>query len=239
MLLQFIGLKLFQPDECPAGLFGWQGIIPAKATKMARNTVRLLIDKKVVDLREIFARIEPSEVRARAPAARPALVPRARGRAPTRRRSRCPAPSLRRRRARASDRRRGDGLTNDPIPSLPSPRDPDASHSVGSALLPAARMRRSRSPRSRARRARRRADASEFARAMEPGLLPLLDHIVNATATAHLPTVWNRLPRSVRDEVRCASNGAAQKYCLLDSEEQTLLVTELPRRRRVTVLLST
>ena len=33
--IEFLGPKLWQPEGQPFGLFGWQGIIPAKAAQMA------------------------------------------------------------------------------------------------------------------------------------------------------------------------------------------------------------
>ncbi|CAM9833323.1 unnamed protein product, partial [Discosporangium mesarthrocarpum] len=32
--LEFWGVKIWHPKDQPMGLFGWQGIIPAKAAKM-------------------------------------------------------------------------------------------------------------------------------------------------------------------------------------------------------------
>ena len=40
---------------------GWQGIIPFKATKMARTAVRLMTSK-LLDIRQVFSRIDPARV---------------------------------------------------------------------------------------------------------------------------------------------------------------------------------
>ena len=45
--------KLYQIPDSPFGLFGWQGIIPAKAEKMARKSVRLMTEK-LLDVKSIF-----------------------------------------------------------------------------------------------------------------------------------------------------------------------------------------
>ena len=52
--------KLYQIPDSPFGLFGWQGIIPAKAEKMARKSVRLMTEK-LLDVKSIFSRINAVE----------------------------------------------------------------------------------------------------------------------------------------------------------------------------------
>ena len=98
--IEFLGPRLWQPEGSPFGLFGWQGIIPAKAAQMAAKTVHLMTTK-LIDLQEVFSRIDPDE----------------------------------------------------------------------------------------------------FSRVMEKGLLRMLDAIVNTTARAYAPRVWDALPKDVRDEI--------------------------------------
>ena len=54
--LDFWGPKLWQPKNSPLGLFGWQGIVPAKTEMMSRKAVRLL--KGLVDMQEVFQRLD-------------------------------------------------------------------------------------------------------------------------------------------------------------------------------------
>jgi len=56
--LEFFGWKLWQPELSPLGLFGWQGIIPCKAGKMAGICARLMTEK-LINITEVFNRIEP------------------------------------------------------------------------------------------------------------------------------------------------------------------------------------
>ena len=53
-------LRFYQIPDSPFGLFGWQGIIPAKAEKMARKSVRLMTSE-LLDVKEIFSRIDANE----------------------------------------------------------------------------------------------------------------------------------------------------------------------------------
>lgn len=57
--LEFWGVKIWQPPDQPFGFFGWQGIIPAKAGKMAAKSVDLMTEK-LIDVQEVFNRIEPA-----------------------------------------------------------------------------------------------------------------------------------------------------------------------------------
>ena len=57
--VEFIGWDLWRPEGEPIGLFGWQGIIPAKAAKMAAISVDLLT-QRLFNVREIFARLDAS-----------------------------------------------------------------------------------------------------------------------------------------------------------------------------------
>lgn len=54
--LEFWGLPIWQPKNSPLGLFGWQGIVPAKTEIMSRKAVRLL--KGLVDMQEVFQRLD-------------------------------------------------------------------------------------------------------------------------------------------------------------------------------------
>ena len=55
--VEFIGWDLWRPEGEPIGFFGWQGIIPAKAAKMAAISVDLLT-QRLFNVREIFARLD-------------------------------------------------------------------------------------------------------------------------------------------------------------------------------------
>ena len=57
--VEFIGWDLWRPEGEPIGLFGWQGIIPAKAAKMAAISVDLLT-QRLFNIPEIFKRIDAS-----------------------------------------------------------------------------------------------------------------------------------------------------------------------------------
>lgn len=57
--LEFIGIKLWQPKNQPLGLFGWQGILPAKAAVMASKSVKLLTQE--LDVNAVFSNINPDE----------------------------------------------------------------------------------------------------------------------------------------------------------------------------------
>ena len=58
--LEFWGLELWRIPGEPFGLFGWQGIIPAKAKKMATIAFELMT-AKLFHIKEIFARLDPNE----------------------------------------------------------------------------------------------------------------------------------------------------------------------------------
>lgn len=59
--LEFWPLRVWQMEGSPFGLFGWQGIIPAKAGQMAGIMCDLMLDK-LLDVSEVFSRIDPGEV---------------------------------------------------------------------------------------------------------------------------------------------------------------------------------
>ena len=58
--LEFLGIELFRIPGEPWGLFGWQGIIPSKAKKMATVAFELMT-AKLFNITEIFARLNPQD----------------------------------------------------------------------------------------------------------------------------------------------------------------------------------
>ncbi len=56
--IEFFGTEWYRIDEQPWGLFGWQGIIPTKAAKMAA-TVADLSTQKLFSVQDMFSRIDP------------------------------------------------------------------------------------------------------------------------------------------------------------------------------------
>jgi len=54
----FWGWEIYRFKDQPLGLFGWQGIIPTKAAKMAQKSVRMMTEK-LFDVNEIFKRVDP------------------------------------------------------------------------------------------------------------------------------------------------------------------------------------
>lgn len=58
--LEFFGIELFRIKNEPWGLFGWQGIIPTKAEKMA-NICFDLMTTKLFNIKEIFQRVDPKQ----------------------------------------------------------------------------------------------------------------------------------------------------------------------------------
>jgi uncharacterized membrane protein YheB (UPF0754 family) len=58
--LEFVGVELFRMKDQPLGLFGWQGIIPTKAAKMAATCTDLMQDK-LINVKEVFSRLEPDK----------------------------------------------------------------------------------------------------------------------------------------------------------------------------------
>ena len=58
--IEFFGPELLRIPGQPWGLFGWQGIIPAKAEKMASVCFELMTTK-LLNLKEIFDRLEPAK----------------------------------------------------------------------------------------------------------------------------------------------------------------------------------
>jgi len=58
--LEFVGIDCFRVKDVPIGLFGWQGIIPTKAAKMAAQCTDLMQDK-LINVKEVFSRLEPDQ----------------------------------------------------------------------------------------------------------------------------------------------------------------------------------
>ena len=58
--INFFGIEIFRFKNQPWGFFGWQGIIPTKAEKMATITIELMM-KKLLNLKEVFDRLEPEK----------------------------------------------------------------------------------------------------------------------------------------------------------------------------------
>jgi uncharacterized membrane protein YheB (UPF0754 family) len=58
--IEFFGPEIFRINNQPWGLFGWQGIIPTKAEKMASVCFELMTTK-LINLKEIFDRLEPEK----------------------------------------------------------------------------------------------------------------------------------------------------------------------------------
>ena len=56
--LKFFGCEFYRYKDEPWGLFGWQGIIPSKAEKMATISFELFT-KKLFNIKEIFYRVDP------------------------------------------------------------------------------------------------------------------------------------------------------------------------------------
>eukprot|EP00803_Ostreobium_quekettii_P007449 evm.model.scf_598EXC.1 EVM.evm.TU.scf_598EXC.1 scf_598EXC:11108-14323(-) len=58
---EFWGWKVWQPKRQPFGLFGWQGIVPAKASVMAGRLAELFTTK-LFNVKQIFSRVDPAVV---------------------------------------------------------------------------------------------------------------------------------------------------------------------------------
>lgn len=58
--IEFFGPELFRLKNQPWGLFGWQGIIPTKAEKMASVCFDLMTTK-LINIKEVFERLDPAK----------------------------------------------------------------------------------------------------------------------------------------------------------------------------------
>ena len=54
---EYIGLNIKRWPDTPAGLIGWQGIVPCKVEKMSTTMVDLMT-KRLLDVREVFGRLD-------------------------------------------------------------------------------------------------------------------------------------------------------------------------------------
>lgn len=59
--IEFVGIDVWRFKEEPFGLFGWQGIVPSKARKMA-NICFELFTTKLFSIQEIFQRLDPVRI---------------------------------------------------------------------------------------------------------------------------------------------------------------------------------
>jgi len=58
--LEFWGIEIWRIKNEPWGLFGWQGIIPSKAEKMASIAFELMT-AKLFNIKEIFQKLDPTK----------------------------------------------------------------------------------------------------------------------------------------------------------------------------------
>ena len=58
--IEYTGLNWFRIKDQPWGFFGWQGIVPTKAAKMASTTVQLMT-QKLFKLEDVFKRLDPEK----------------------------------------------------------------------------------------------------------------------------------------------------------------------------------
>ena len=57
--VEYIGFNLIRWSHQPCGIFGWQGIIPTKAEKMAGICFDLLMS--MIDVKLVFRRLDPAK----------------------------------------------------------------------------------------------------------------------------------------------------------------------------------
>jgi len=58
--LKFWGIEIFRLKNQPWGFFGWQGIIPTKAEKMATVCFELMTTR-IINIKEVFQRLDPEQ----------------------------------------------------------------------------------------------------------------------------------------------------------------------------------
>jgi len=57
--IDYFGIEWYRPDRnCPYGIFGWQGVVPARTEKMASRLVDI-VTKDLLSLKEAFSHIDP------------------------------------------------------------------------------------------------------------------------------------------------------------------------------------
>mmetsp|Transcript_36936 Transcript_36936/g.44516 ORF Transcript_36936/g.44516 Transcript_36936/m.44516 type:complete len:445 (+) Transcript_36936:320-1654(+) len=60
--IEYLGVDWYRPDKnCPYGIFGWQGVVPARTEKMASRLVDI-VTKDLLSLKEAFSHIEPRKL---------------------------------------------------------------------------------------------------------------------------------------------------------------------------------
>jgi len=59
--LEYTGVNLYREEGCPYGLFGWQGVVPARTEKMATRLTHI-VTAELLSLREAFAGIDPGRL---------------------------------------------------------------------------------------------------------------------------------------------------------------------------------
>lgn len=59
--IKFRGIPLYRRPEIPLGLLGWQGIVPCKTRKMSETMVNM-VTTQLLDVTEVFRRLDPREV---------------------------------------------------------------------------------------------------------------------------------------------------------------------------------
>ena len=57
--IEYYGIEWFRIENQPWGFFGWQGIIPTKAEKMAKTTVQLMTSQ-LFKVEDVFERLDPA-----------------------------------------------------------------------------------------------------------------------------------------------------------------------------------
>ena len=56
--IEYFGTEIYREKDCPYGLFGWQGVVPARTSKMAGRLTEI-VSTRLLSLKEAFFRIEP------------------------------------------------------------------------------------------------------------------------------------------------------------------------------------
>ena len=58
--IEYFGVRWFRIEDQPWGFFGWQGIVPTKAAKMA-ETIVTLITSKLFTMEDIVKKLDPND----------------------------------------------------------------------------------------------------------------------------------------------------------------------------------
>eukprot|EP00854_Cymbomonas_tetramitiformis_P021119 gene21119-25358_t len=58
--IEYMGTDWFRETNSPYGLFGWQGVVPARTERMA-SRLTTVVTAKLLSLREAFSRLEPEK----------------------------------------------------------------------------------------------------------------------------------------------------------------------------------